>query len=421
MVFLGLLFRLWRFTHTLSGMRAFPLAVRGMAVGVLLTGVSAPMAQADDPSIGALQVRLVESRMKVNDLYARSAAAAERLNGATYQLAQVEADLKRQRAAVKQAEAKLAVQRDAVATLTVEQLQSGSGTSRLTTLFESDGPQQLLERASAYASTNEAMNARVDTLTARQVVRDAAVRRADAAQAARRAAVKARAAAAQAIDRSIAEAEASVSSTKSARDALLKQLAAAQGVTVKSATKKQDEIDQRIDQGGPSTPVGGPATDSDPTTDPKPVPSDPKPSTPKPTTPKPTPKPPAADPPPASGSKVEQAIAFAQAQLGEKYKWGGAGPSSWDCSGLVMKAWGAAGVSLPHYAGAQYTQTKRVSVGSIQRGDLVFWSNGSAKSIYHVAMYLGGGKMIHAPRPGRNVEIVSLTYWIKPDLASRPG
>ena len=400
-------------------MRAFPLAVRGMAVGVLLTGVSAPMAQADDPSIGALQVRLVESRMKVNDLYARSAAAAERLNGATYQLAQVEADLKRQRAAVKQAEAKLAVQRDAVATLTVEQLQSGSGTSRLTTLFESDGPQQLLERASAYASTNEAMNARVDTLTARQVVRDAAVRRADAAQDARRAAVKARVAAAKAIDRSIAEAEASVSSTKSERDALLKQLAAAQGVTVKSATKKQAEIDQRIDQGGPSTPVGGPATD--PTTDPKPVPSDPKPSTPKPSTPKPTPKPPAADPPPASGSKVEQAIAFAQAQLGEKYKWGGAGPSSWDCSGLVMKAWGAAGVSLPHYAGAQYTQTKRVSVGSIQRGDLVFWSNGSAKSIYHVAMYLGGGKMIHAPRPGRNVEIVSLTYWIKPDLASRPG
>jgi cell wall-associated NlpC family hydrolase len=402
-------------------MRAFPLAVRGMAVGVLLTGVSAPMAQADDPSIGALQVRLVESRMKVNDLYARSAAAAERLNGATYQLAQVEAELRRQRAAVKQAEAKLAVQRDAVATLTVEQLQSGSGTSRLTTLFESDGPQQLLERASAYASTNEAMNARVDTLTARQVVRDAAVRRADAAQAARRAAVKARAAAARGIDRSIAEAEASVASTKSERDALLKQLAAAQGVTVKSATKKQNQIDRRIDQGGPSTPVGGPSTDPGPTTDPKPVPTDPKPSTPKPTTPKPTPKPPAADPPPASGGKVEQAIAFAQAQLGEKYTWGGAGPSSWDCSGLVMKAWGAAGVSLPHYAGAQYTQTKRVSVGSIQRGDLVFWSNGSAKSIYHVAMYLGGGKMIHAPRPGRNVEIVSLTYWIKPDLASRPG
>ena len=402
-------------------MRVFPLAIRGLAVGVLLTVASAPLAQADDPSVGELQVRLVESRMKLNDLYARSAAAAERLNGATFELSEAQAELKRQRAAVKRAEGQLAEQREAVATLTVEQLQSGSGTARLTTLFESDGPQQLLERASAYSSTNEAMNAKVDTLTARQVVRDAAVRRADSAQAALRKAVKARTAAAAGIDRAIAAAEATEDSTRRERDALLEQLAAAQDVTVQAATKKQDKIDERIDQGGPSSPVGGPAHDPDPTTDP--TPTDPAPTDPKPTEPKPKPttKPPAADPPPATGSKVEKVIAFAQAQLGEPYKWGGAGPSSWDCSGLVMKAWGAAGVTFPHSASAQFSQSKRVSVGSIQRGDLVFWSNGSAKSIYHVAMYLGGGKMIHAPRPGRNVEIVSLTYWIKPDLASRPG
>jgi len=86
-----------------------------------------------------------------------------------------------------------------------------------------------------------------------------------------------------------------------------------------------------------------------------------------------------------------------------------------------MKAWGAAGVSLPHSASGQFSRTRRVSVGSIQSGDLVYWSKGSARSIYHVAMYLGGGKMIHAPRPGRSVEIVPITYWIKPDLASRPG
>jgi cell wall-associated NlpC family hydrolase len=401
-------------------------------VCVLLTVASTPTAQADDPSVGELQVRLVESRMHVNDLYARSAAAAELLNGATFALAEAKADLKRQKAAVKRAEARLAVQRDAVAALTVEQLQSGSGTARLTTLFESDGPQQLLERAGAYTSTNEAINARIDTLTARQVVRDAAVSRADAAQGALRDAVKDRAAAAAGIDRAIANAEAAADATRRERDALIEQLAAAQDVSVQAAEKKQDVIDRRIDQGGPSTPVGGPATEPDPPADPpndptqndpkpnNPVPSDPKPSEPKPK-PKPTPKPPAADPPPASGGKVDRAIAFARAQLGEPYKWGGAGPSSWDCSGLVMKAWGAAGVSFPHSASAQFTRSKRVSVGSVQRGDLVFWSNGSAKSIYHVAMYLGGGKMIHAPRPGRDVEIVSFTYWIKPDLAARPG
>ncbi len=405
-------------------MRVFPLAIRGLAVCVLLSVASTPTAQADDPSVGELQVRLVESRMHVNDLYARSAAAAELLNGATFALAEAKADLKRQKAAVKRAEARLAVQRDAVAALTVEQLQSGSGTARLTSLFESDGPQQLLERAGAYTSTNEAINARIDTLTARQVVRDAAVSRADAAQGALRDAVKDRAAAAAGIDRAIANAEAVADSTRRERDALLEQLAAAQDVTVEAAEKKQDVIDRRIDQGGPSTPVGGPATEPDPPTDEPsdPPSSDPEPSepTPKPK-PKPTPKPPADDPPPASGGKANRAIAFARAQLGEPYKWGGAGPSSWDCSGLVMKAWGAAGVSFPHSASAQFTRSKRVSVGSVQPGDLVFWSNGSAKSIYHVAMYLGGGKMIHAPRPGRDVEIVSFTYWIKPDLAARPG
>ena len=86
-----------------------------------------------------------------------------------------------------------------------------------------------------------------------------------------------------------------------------------------------------------------------------------------------------------------------------------------------MKAWAAAGVSIPHYGGAQYTSTRKVSVKDIRRGDLLFWSNGSAGSIYHVAMYLGGGKMIHAPRTGRDVEIVSVNYWIRPDRASRPG
>ena len=111
-------------------MRVFPLAVRGLAVCVLLTVASAPLAQADDPSVGELQVRLVQSRMHLNDLFARSAAAAERLNGTTFELAEAEAELRRQRAAVKRAEGQLSDQRDVVAELTVQQLQSGTGTSR---------------------------------------------------------------------------------------------------------------------------------------------------------------------------------------------------------------------------------------------------------------------------------------------------
>jgi cell wall-associated NlpC family hydrolase len=380
-------------------------------VAAVVTIASTPFARADDPSAGALQVQLVESRMHLNDLYARAAAASERLNGAAYELERAEADVRRQRLAVQRSEKLLAVQRKAVAALTVQQLQSGSGTARLSALFESDGPEQLLERAGAYASTNEAMSARVDALDARRVVHDSAVRRAEKAAAAQREATRRRQAAATEIDRAITAAESAVATQEKERKRLLAQLARVQHVPLEQVIRKQDRIDERLDASGPGE-VPPPA--ADPSPDPEPSPTTPKPK------PKPTPPPP-ADPPPASTSKVETAIAFAMAQLGEPYKYGGAGPSSWDCSGLVMRAWQAAGVSLPHYAGAQYARTKHVSVSKIRRGDLIYWSNGGPGSIYHVAIYLGGGKMIQAPRTGRTVEVVPLSYWIQPDLASRPG
>ena len=100
--------------------------------------------------------------------------------------------------------------------------------------------------------------------------------------------------------------------------------------------------------------------------------------------------------------------------------WGAAGPNAWDCSGLTMAAWRAGGEYLPHYSAAQYAATTPISSGSLRPGDLLFWSSsGSSSGIYHVALYLGGGQMIHAPRTGRNVEIVSMYYWIPPNLFSR--
>ncbi|WP_232835532.1 C40 family peptidase [Actinocorallia populi] len=108
---------------------------------------------------------------------------------------------------------------------------------------------------------------------------------------------------------------------------------------------------------------------------------------------------------PATGS-AKTALEYAYKQLGKPYIYGGAGPAGFDCSGLTMRAWGAAGVSLPHNAAAQYslTSAKRVSYDNLQPGDLIFFSG-----LGHVGMYVGGGNMIHAPRTGRNVEIVSVT------------
>ncbi|HEU5159885.1 MAG TPA: NlpC/P60 family protein [Streptosporangiaceae bacterium] len=106
---------------------------------------------------------------------------------------------------------------------------------------------------------------------------------------------------------------------------------------------------------------------------------------------------------PASGS-ARTALNYAYAQLGKPYCYGGAGPSCFDCSGLTMKAWGAAGVGLPHNAAAQYNATPRVAFADLRPGDLVFM-----KGLGHMGMFVGGGKMMHAPHTGTVVKIVDIT------------
>jgi cell wall-associated NlpC family hydrolase len=86
-----------------------------------------------------------------------------------------------------------------------------------------------------------------------------------------------------------------------------------------------------------------------------------------------------------------------------------------------MGAWRAGGISLPHYAVAQYAQSTPIASSSLRRGDLVFWgSSNRPSSIYHVALYIGNGMIIQAPRTGENVEEVSMYYWITPNFYARP-
>jgi cell wall-associated NlpC family hydrolase len=103
---------------------------------------------------------------------------------------------------------------------------------------------------------------------------------------------------------------------------------------------------------------------------------------------------------PASG-QAAVAVRYAYAQLGKPYQWGASGPSSYDCSGLTMASWAAAGVSLPHSSSAQYGSGQHVSQSDIQPGDLVFFGS----PIHHVGIYIGNGNMIHAPHSGADVEI----------------
>ena len=103
----------------------------------------------------------------------------------------------------------------------------------------------------------------------------------------------------------------------------------------------------------------------------------------------------------ASGS-AQAAVNYALAQVGEAYVYGSAGPSSWDCSGLTMMAWGAGGVSLPHSSTMQSGMGTAVPMSSLQPGDLVFYYS----PISHVGMYIGNGQLVHAPNPSSGVEVV---------------
>ena len=105
---------------------------------------------------------------------------------------------------------------------------------------------------------------------------------------------------------------------------------------------------------------------------------------------------------PVSSGSGSAAADFALAQVGDAYVYGAAGPSSWDCSGLTMQAWAAAGVSLPHSAAMQSSMGSAVSVADLQPGDLVFYYS----PVSHVGMYVGNGQLVHAPNPSTSVEIV---------------
>jgi cell wall-associated NlpC family hydrolase len=111
--------------------------------------------------------------------------------------------------------------------------------------------------------------------------------------------------------------------------------------------------------------------------------------------------------PPAPNPQAQAALDAAYSAIGTPYQWGGASPETgFDCSGFTMWAWSHAGVSLPHSSAAQYSALPH---------DLLFFYS----PISHVAMYVGGGRMIHSSHPGTTVGVVAV-YWDSFVGAARP-
>lgn len=394
------------------------------------------------------QARLAVANASLDAASVRAAQAAEAYNGARWRAEEARRAEREARAASEQAAADQESLRQQYADLVISSQQASPQLSALAQVLDADGLSDALQSASALENGQDALDRRYDELRAATAVtgvtqsraedarddadraaqeaqeaRDAAAQAADAAAAEasavaeertrliadlarlqdisvdlaarRQAGLEARArAAAEAAAKAAAEQAAQDAADQAAAEQAAEDAAAAEEAQQEAQQEAEQEAQQQAQQDAPAEdqpaeqPAGQPANDPAP---------------------------------PSPGSGAGAAIAFARAQIGEPYVWAAAGPSSWDCSGLTMGAWAAGGKSLPHYSVAQYEQSTPIAPSDLQPGDLLFWgSSGSPSSIYHVALYVGDGMMIHAPRTGRPVTEESMYYWITPNFYARP-
>ncbi len=452
-----------RESRVLSTPRTGVRAVLAAAVTVAVTVTLGPAATADhhDPvptqeqvdraagavadktrDVAAIRTSLVLANQRLEHASMLAEVAAEKYNAATWHLSEARAEVKKADARAAAAKQAVADQRDDIAALVTQSYRGGAQLDQLNALFSTDGPSGVMDGYGAVHSVGDTMQAAFDRYRAANALAKVTVAKAaDARAKAEKMAAGARAARDRATS-AANEAQAAASSIAAEKSRLLGELATAQGISVRLATQRQSALEEQARERAAAAmraraekdareraeqdardkanhpkhkhqPSPNPKPASDPSPDPAPSP---------PPSPSPSPSPsPAPSPPPASSGGASQAIAFAKAQIGEPYSWGASGPGSWDCSGLTMKAWASAGRSLPHWSVGQYQATSHISSSQLRPGDLLFWgSSSSSSSIHHVAMYLGGGMMIHAPRTGQNVQIVSMYYWIPPNFFGRP-
>ncbi len=108
--------------------------------------------------------------------------------------------------------------------------------------------------------------------------------------------------------------------------------------------------------------------------------------------------------PVVDNARVARVLAYAAAKLGDRYIWGATGPDAFDCSGLVLRAWQQAGITLPRTASVQATAGRPVARADLRPGDLVFFYS----PVSHIGLYIGGGKMINAANPRTGVRVANV-------------
>jgi cell wall-associated NlpC family hydrolase len=330
------------------------------ALGGSLLAVAPTYAQ---PDIDTVQRR-------VDTLYQQAEQASERYNDARLELTQARTRLSALRADLARQETKVDSVRERVATAVVAQYQ-GQALGATTQVLLSEDPDAFLDRLGAVSEYNDQQA---------RMMGDFAVqaRRLDMREAAARRELDRIASTEERLGAEKARIDDKASEAKGLLARLEDEAAAKRAAAQRAAAASRSA--QRPAQVAPAAPAA------------------------------------AAPAAPAASGRAGAAVAYALAQVGDAYVYGAAGPSAFDCSGLTMMAWAAAGVGLPHSSSAQMSSGSPVSQSALQPGDLVFYYS----PVSHVGMYIGNGMIVHAANPSSGVTtapVNSMPY----SGAVRPG
>ncbi|WP_329003886.1 C40 family peptidase [Kribbella sp. NBC_00709] len=392
--------------------------------------------------VAAIERQLAAANARLEQLGVQSGIADEAYNGAVYRLQQAKAEATAAAARATEAEKTLATQRAQIGRFAAASYQGGGDVAKIAPLFTANGPQDLLDSAGAARSVSAAMQGSYLRFSATQVMTNLFKVQADQAVVKVKKATDEAAKAKQAAEDAEAAQSAAVTAIGVQRTQSIAQLAVLQNTSVKVAAQRQRGLEELARQRAAALAAKKAAElkrriaareaaerraeAAERAREEKEAREEAK---------KNHGKKPAKHKPSSpgrndddngggrsSGGDARDAINFALKQLGDMYLWGATGPSRWDCSGLVMGAWERAGVQLPHYSAAQYEQIRHINEDDLRPGDLIFWATNpnDPGTIHHVAMYIGNGQMVHAPRTGKPVQIASVYYWIPPNFFGRP-
>ena len=386
-------------------------------------------------SVSQIEAALAAASARMEAASMAAEAAAERYNGAMWQLEEAHKASTLAQLRARQAVADVAAQRTGIISLVTESYQNGTELNSASALLTDEGPVGMMNRYGVVQSAGDSMEAAYDRFRAASArAKIYVVRAAKAEKRQESLAAEAKKLAVEAGEAATAAGYAA-NQIASQKAQLMQALASAQNISVTLATRRHAALERLARQKAAAAAKAKQAAQhaalkkqaAQAKKDAAHAKHEQKTSGEQgsggvgsATSPGDTAPPPVANPAPNQAIAVQRAIAYAKAQLGKPYVWAAAGPNSFDCSGLTMRAWGMGGKALPHYSVAQFYQSTRVSMIDARPGDLLFWSNnGGPSGIHHVALYLGGGQFIEAPHTGANVRYNSIYNWY-PDFVARP-